>query len=388
MRTARIEFRPPPGHPPAKGNLHLSLVHMNAEHADKYEEREVTVIDNTVELELAVGSKITAEPGKFTGYWFPSLSHKTIEAGDGPQTFTLDCVPAGAIFGSITETDGSPARSVLISVAVEKKSKLQTSFLNVDVKDSSSNGDRTDRFNATPLPLGGVYRIVAHRGPSFAVSEAIAITEENPLHEVKLVIPVGQDVAGRILDENGKPLAGLRYSYSFSATPNSGFGGSDQYTDRLGRFKFEHVGPVDSERWFLNVDKNPGFRRLRLPLQFDGEMKISLKAGRIAEGRVVDRETGWPIPGVEVYALPNPHSAERGGHIDADAKTDSDGRFRFTTMDDGEYRLGVRSGNLPPGREVKVIGDQTPPVILPVTLSEWSKLKPVKPESETRAEAR
>lgn len=206
---------------------------------------------------------------------------------------------------------------------------------------------------------------------------------------MNLVVPSGQEVAGRIVDESGKPLAGLRYSYSFhiGRLLTHSFGGSDQYTDSLGRFNFTNVAPAEPDLWFLNVHENPGFRRLRVPLQFVDEMNVVLPAGRTVEGQVIDQETGWPIPGVEVYALPASNIAERGG-IDADAKTDSDGRFRFTTMDDGEYRLGVRSGNLPPGREVKVIGDQTPPVILPMTLPEWSKLKPVKPESETRAEAR
>lgn len=149
-RTVRIELRPPAGHPPARGRLQLSIDHKTSGPYTRPEDRAVTIVDSAAELELAVGSKISVSPERFTGYWFPSLSHKTIEAGDGPQTFIIDCVPAGAIFGTITEEDGSPARSVAISVTVERKSARQRHYSKWSVK--SSNAPRNHRavFSAPP----------------------------------------------------------------------------------------------------------------------------------------------------------------------------------------------------------------------------------------------
>jgi beta-lactamase regulating signal transducer with metallopeptidase domain/protocatechuate 3,4-dioxygenase beta subunit len=378
-RRVRLDFKPPTGHPAAQGDLHVRLSHQEAGNQMRYEKRVIVVTNNVAELDLTIGSRITAEPGRFTGYWFKSVGHQEIVAGDGPQRFAINCIPAGALFGTITEPDGSPARGIMISVVTETKSPRQEGSLDIDVKNSSSPSDRTREFNATPLPFGGTYRIVAHRGPAFALSDSVTIDAKHPFHETHLIIPAGRTITGRIVDESGEPIAGARYDYSFSASPGHGFSGSDQFTDRLGRFTFENLGPAVAGRWYIQVRDNPGYQRLELPLRFDREMEIRLPTGKQLQGRVVDQKTGWPIPGVDVYALPNPFDALRNHYVNADAVTDQQGHFKFTTMDEGKYHLRTRSGSLPPGLEVEVRGGQSETVTLPMTPSEWSKLKPVPP---------
>ena len=126
--------------------------------------------------------------------------------------------------------------------------------------------------------------------------------------------------------------------------------------------------------------KNPGFQRHEETYDpRDKDLTVQLKKGLRVTGQVIDAETGWPIPGVEVYALPYPFSPERTGYLDADVKTDDAGQFKFTTLDSGDYRLNIRQGNVEGNREVIVNARDNEPTQLRVQLSEWSKLKPRPP---------
>jgi hypothetical protein len=265
-------------------------------------------------------------------------------------------------------------------VEVERAPGRPNSSLDVDIKNSSSSSDITKSYTATPLPFGGTYMIVAHRDTTYAVSEALKITEAKPILEANLVIQVGIAVRGRVIKPNGDPAIQIRYEHHFSAKPNHGFTTSDKYTDRLGRFSFNNVVPNLPGSYRIRFKKNPGFQELDVSYQPGGpELKAQLKAGHRIHGTIVDTKTGWPIPGVEVYALPHPYSPDRSGHLNADEKTDEMGRFEFTTLDNGDYSLGNRSGKF--SNTQKIISNSKQPDVgtLPIALYEWSKLKPVAP---------
>lgn len=96
---------------------------------------------------------------------------------------------------------------------------------------------------------------------------------------------------------------------------------------------------------------------------------IQLKKGHTATGFVVEHATGWPIPGVEVYALPRPYSADRVGYVNAFGKTDAKGRFNFDILDEYEYLLNTRSGKTM-NQEVVIRGGQSIPVTVRIKLSD------------------
>ncbi|MGB0581312.1 MAG: carboxypeptidase-like regulatory domain-containing protein, partial [Limisphaerales bacterium] len=290
-------------------------------------------------------------------------------------------IPAGAIYGTISEEDGSPARGVMISLVEVERAPKRSGSLDVDIKNSASSADRTERFAATPLPLGGTYMIVAHRSGHYVTSKPFKVTRAAPLHHTKLVLRTGIAIQGRLIHDDGTPAVGLRYSMSFS--PNAGshsFGTSDQFTDRLGRFTFRNVNEKVDGKYFVNIRENPRYQKQRIALDLrTTKLDVPVELGRIVTGTVVDAVTGWPIPGCRIYALHRPYSTERSGFIDADSKTDHKGNFHFTTMDDGEYLINVSGGKMVGGDGVTVRGGQKEHVRLAVKLYDWSKLKPIDP---------
>jgi hypothetical protein len=384
-REVVFDFSTPPGNPPAAGKLLTIINRKSPDGSFAHERRQLVVTNGQASVTVTVGSKVRCEPSSFTGYWFLSPRQTEIKAGDGPHIITLDCSPAGAIYGTINEEDGSPAKAIMISlVEVERANPKRSGSLNVDIKNSASGSDRTERFTATPLPMGGTYLIVAHRGSSYAVSNPFQVTREKPIHQTKMVLREGKTIKGRILTEEGKPAAGIRYNLGFSPNVGShGFGASEQVTDRRGRFTIRNLNPDIAGKYHLSLRKNPGFQIQRIPIDpHVDNSEVIIKAGHVVNGIVVDRKTGWPIPGIEVYALPRPYSKDRTGYLNADADANQDGVFRFSTMDTGQYTLGVRSTTYSSQDAPVVRGGQKKHVRIAVTLAEWSKLKPVKPASQ------
>ena len=97
---------------------------------------------------------------------------------------------------------------------------------------------------------------------------------------------------------------------------------------------------------------------------------------------------GWPIPDVEVYALPEDYSIpEPTTFLDAEHKTDKNGQFIFSNMAQRKYKLSTRTsskymngtfyyGSLP----ATATGGQKEEVIIRVVLPESSRFKPRKPD--------
>ena len=380
-RAIHVHFNTPEGHPKATGNVRAVLSIKQPLGDFKYQEKALAVEKGIAKAAITAGSRVRIEPDRFTGYWFPSFSESDIPMDSEPFYIELECYPAGAIYGNIREANGDPARGIMISlVEVERAPNRPNTSLDVDIKNSSSSSDVTKNYTATPLPLGGTYMIVAHRNTTYAVSQPLKITEDHPVLAANLVMQSGITVQGRVLQANGEPAAQIRYDHHFNALPNHGFSNSDKYTDRLGRFVFKNVVPDLPGNYSIRFNQNPGFQKTVITYEpGSSDLLVQLKKGHRIHGTIVDAKTGWPIPGVEVYALPHPYSPERSGHVEADRKTNAQGQFEFTTLDEADYSLGIRSGKLAHKEKIIVNSKQANVGSVSITLNEWSKLHPVAP---------
>jgi hypothetical protein len=383
-REVQFNFITPQNQPKANGIAQANISTKKADGTYDYQTLNLQVENGSAKNAIVVGSRIRIEPNNFPGYWFAAANEGEIPVGEGPFNMNLTCFPAGAIYGNIREADGRPAVGVMISIVeVKKAPNRPQGSLDIDIKNSSSSSDITETFTATPLPIGGTYIIVAHRDTSYAVSPHLLISQEDPIQETDLILQPGITVHGQVFQPNGEPAAGMSFDHSYNPSPNQGFSTSNKTTDRLGRFTLHGVTPSLSGTYAIRFRENPGFQRHEIVYKPSHRpLVVNLKAGLRITGRVIDDVSGWPIPGIEVYVIPRPYSPERTGFEDADAKTDKEGRFVFTTLDSGDYELNARGAKLADQNQPPVYASSPDTGDLRVRLYEWSKLKPVQTQAD------
>lgn len=381
-RAVVLQFDYPEGSPAPQGKVRLHCMDQDVSgHA--YSNKVLEVVDGTVSYEILVPGEIGYDNEGIAGYWFDGKSGIKVGEGQEPFVVTISVIPAGSIFGEVFEADGSVASNVMVSVVEAKKSPLrEEGSLDVRGKSGASEDEDGVKYVLSPLPFGGKYVAVAHRKGSYVVSDPIAINEDTPIVELNMKMPEGVTLSGRIVDEDGNPISWASYRFEYSTPWGHGFGGGRRKADKDGRFTEEHVNPDVEGDYSITLKDMPGYRPIRLEIENLYEpLEVTIEKAQKVTGVVVDDATGWPIPGVDVYALPQDNSVpEPTGYLDADEVTDEDGRFVFTTMAKREYRLAVRSAKEVGSRSsLLVTGGQQEPVTVRINLSTRSKLKPRKP---------
>jgi hypothetical protein len=173
------------------------------------------------------------------GYWFKEIRPVDINVADEPYVIEVPVYPAGTIHGTILNTDGTPARDSSASLVTVKKPDV-ADYSHRFSDATSGSGLRKGRINATPLPLGGSYMIVARGDDSWVASKPIELDARNPVREVQLTIPQGVILRGRLVDHDGSParmMVCLQVSVKTEAT-SWGSGGTEVQPDEHGRFRF------------------------------------------------------------------------------------------------------------------------------------------------------
>lgn len=383
-RQLVLEFEMPEGFPPPKGNIRLN--YMDPAHSNTtYKGKLVEIIDGKAQAEIVAPGKIAYKIADTIGYWFEEVFELKVDDGTEPLVIQVPTIPAGMIFGQVFEEDGTPAGNTMVSCKIVDPSPLVDKGMRFSVSDlgknSSSDSETETKYTAAPLPLEGVYQLVARRKNTYVVSDPIKLTEENPIWAVDLIIPKGVTVSGQVFAPDGTPASGIKCHLDFTMAGNHGFGNQGQFTDSQGRFVFEQVNPDADGSYSFSIKTTKDYRPIRMELkELNKPIVLKLEQGAAATGQIIDKETGWPIPVVEVFAWYSNYEEDNSEHeqLPAEAKTDTDGRFRFSNMKPGrEYRLTIgecRHDNL------GIIGGKTIDKTYEVTPYEWSKLKPRQPE--------
>ena len=98
---------------------------------------------------------------------------------------------------------------------------------------------------------------------------------------------------------------------------------------------------------------------------------------------VVDKASGLPVPGVEVYAIRHPASTTRfvPNLFEAEARTDREGKARFSNLPNTQLRVGLRGMNVKWADEGIVHPGRERQIALRGEIPEWSDLRP-KPHQE------
>jgi beta-lactamase regulating signal transducer with metallopeptidase domain len=394
-RQVVLWFQVPQGAPPITGAVRIDYISERArQQKQSMTPGWIDIVDNRASCEIPAPSQfkynIDFRQGKRpVGYWFNEIHPIDIGVGEGPFMIEVPVHPAGAIYGRILTPDGNAAQNAQATLMIAKKPAIEggQAVSLSGLFGALDGGVDRGTFSVTPLPLGGQYAIVAYEDYTFAMSDAFSLDEKSPIVNVDLTLPRGVDVEGRLLDPNGVPAhSEVALEVSIKNGEHSwGRSGVQVQPDEAGRFAFKNVNPGPAGTCFIRVIGGKGYRPVRRDVRgLRSPVVIQLEKGRRATGVVIDDATGWPVPGVEVYA----QSADgpQGGYrrdaelLEADGRTDTQGRFTFSNMAADYYRLNTRGANLAdPMRALVVKGGHEEPVTIRVKIPEWSDLKPRSP---------
>jgi beta-lactamase regulating signal transducer with metallopeptidase domain len=367
-REVVFRFAPPDGAPPPSGTLSVrKRVHRPREH---FTMPEALPIENgEARIRVEVPGKVRIEAPGLIGY-HPNLrigqDWIDVPVGGDPWIVTVPLKRAGAIFGEIQPAVPGARISILFE---QRPADVASSHWVSDISDALDLRGGS-RFHLTPLPLDTVYRLLLRHDDTYALSDSIPLTGAEPVHHVRLSLPAdGETMTGRVLRPDGSPAPGVPVQLHYATPFDHGFSRSGMVTDREGWFHLENVNRQVHGEYSLRLTFQRDYLPIQQSIDFDGQpMILQLRRGLILRGRIIEDGTGRPVPKARVQVY---HPFQ-----EAEAPTDPDGWFRFSTLEDQEYTVVVQGANLAGSRTVRVRGGETEPVLLRVTIPESSSLRP------------
>lgn len=344
-REVVFRFNVEPGLPAPTGHLMVrALKHQPEEHYPM--PASLPIEDGAARIKVEAPGKVMIEPYGLVGYCplrGKNFSEWAVPAGQGPYEIRIDVAPAGAIYGEIPE-DGTGAS---LSVVVETHPPLDRLAFQVPHLNNYLANQRPTRFNITPLPLGGVYRVVLNRGDYYVLSDSIQIDETQPSYELKWELPEGHRVSGQVLLPSGKPAVNVSVRFAYQTPFNHGFERSSLITDVEGKFTVENVNPDIEGHYKIIVFGTGDFQTLEETVDVRKPLVLRLKTGLKLSGVLLDAKTRKPVPNAKVQQIPPDRNYER-----SQSTTDDRGRFVFEHIERRDYMFYVD------GLRVAIAGDE------------------------------
>ncbi|MDC0723651.1 sigma-70 family RNA polymerase sigma factor [Nannocystis bainbridge] len=262
-----------------------------------------------------------------------------VEAG---ETAVLDLVveaPDGRISGRVVDGDAAALDDVFVEVLREPESGPPGAALR-DMRWSMDRGlrprmtDSEGRFEFGELPEG-TYALVAHRrGGGEGVLERVALGSE-----VIVKIAAPGSLVGRVrLPGGGGPE---RFSVELRDVA-SGYQVRDSFFRTDGTFAFPQV-PAGDFVVAVEAPEGAGKAEVTLATGQRAQVEVAL-AGRVTvRGRVLDLDTGAPVPGMRVKFGAEGREAfiSSADHVDERSVTDAEGRFEVADVPVGQATVIV-----------------------------------------------
>lgn len=168
-------------------------------------------------------------------------------------------------------------------------------------------------------------------------------------------------IAGRAVDADGAPLAGvrlrlLRAAGGFGVQPPAPSEEVETASGGDGRFRFPAVA-AEGGRWLRAELAGYAPEAVLLRPETAGELEVVLRSGGGIAGRLIDR-AGAPVPGGRVRIADrrshDPFAPDGGLHLGAESTAGADGGFAIGHLAAGRYTLTVDH----PGHDTRLL----PPV--------------------------
>lgn len=276
--------------------------------------------------------------------------------GPIPEEFAVALEPGSRDAGGIVKNEeGRPIEGVTVELWGYLAEKKQPGEL---VWKVPATTDAEGRWRTRSLrPMQWVNLYLTH--PDY-VSDHYRSRAADPLDKLysgldEQVMVRGVSVAGRVVDSEGRPIAGSDVGWT---TDRNGFPFDVPRvsTNERGEYRISHAKPGEL---FLVAERKgyaPSLSTVRVAAgEPEREVNFKLEPGRVFRGRVVDTE-GKPVEGARVNA-----ATWRGARMLRDMfLTDAEGRFRWESAPPDGVIFGVAKDYYRNASEVeeKIAGDE------------------------------
>src|SRR5262245_18840521 len=316
------------------------------------------------------------KPGLLNLFSISSILLLIAAAQSNAQTPQRDDRPRTASIGGRVTVGGAPAANALVMVTeVDPPSggsspggeSRQRAF--VEVRTDSDGRYRVGGLTEGDYMIQALSKayVSSRKSPTSEYYRSVTLDEGESRDDVDIALVRGGVIAGRVIDDEGRPLIAtyLRLlPVDENGKPNGRFdfnGDQMMRTDDRGVYR---VFGLQAGRYIISAGGEWSYShsKRKYPETFHpdatdqnqakiiedkegaevGDSDIRLCAGKNTHevtGRVVDDETGQPLPQVEVICWEAPNKENGGRRNGKDGVTDSDGMFRVGELPSGRYEL-------------------------------------------------
>ncbi|MCP3858061.1 MAG: carboxypeptidase regulatory-like domain-containing protein, partial [Phycisphaeraceae bacterium] len=254
-----------------------------------------------------------------------AVKHVDLDEGDTTEV-DVPVVPAFRLSGVVRRADGRPVpgAAVYLDWLVESNRPHRISHVQAD-------GEGRFAFPPARVPDAPVIRVYAMGGnePGGGVDLP---TRGGRIEGVIVTLDPATFVSGRCVDEQGRPLSGVRVRGIFPMT------GEITFTNRQGWFRMKVPASGGGLIFWIKGRVQSGLRDLR---GTDGKLNVGdvlIPEGGVLAGRVV-RVGGRPAEGAQLIIC-DPVTLHGALH----AKLGGDGAFRSELIGPGDHTIIVRDG--------------------------------------------
>jgi hypothetical protein len=247
--------------------------------------------------------------------------------GPGPIEVQMTVVPGFRISGRVVRDDRTAVTGGTVYIGVPLPglaARRPRSLENV-----RTDGEGRFRSTVHPVPETRIVECYVMASTVAGTPRRFPVTA-GAMEGVELVVPRGGVVRGRCVDEEGKPLAGVRVRGIKPGTGEITFSGP------RGRFAMKIPGRGGGLVFFLEGRVQTGLQDLRGAPEGTDIGDVLIPRGGVLAGRLVD-PAGNPLVGATVWIV-EPISE----HAAATLQTGPAGRFRSDLVGPGTHHLFVR----------------------------------------------
>ena len=305
------------------------------------------IVDGIVRLRMKTPGTLRLVPEGCLAYWFWDVDTE-VPAGNDAFKTQVNVLPAGAIRIKVVAPEKLPDRDGLPTASVQFR-PTERDF----IRSFSRNSASPNEVILSPVPLDVACLVTVTQGFRIVHAPIVTLDGAEPVRDLTVPLPKAINAVVRVESADGKPLPRIPIEVNYESappqrraelgdlSPGANIWGGDRQTDRQGETILAGM-PENGSGYTVVAQPKKDWRFGRADVRTDGGVTIlKLERGLVIEGRVIDKKTGRPVPGVEVRARPADRAQRGIREFLTEAPTDTNGNFRFSNLPAQTVKLDV-----------------------------------------------